>query len=464
MNNKEKYKRVALFVDSLVLLTWLTSTFGIIWINFYNSGIKNSFFQKGNWVLFALYFLIMYIFSKVYNGLKVGHLKTGDIIFSQILATLCTNAVTYFQISLIARAMLDPRPLLLATVYQCVVIAIWAIISNSIFRSLYPAKNMVIIYGSTSAKNLVEKMSKRADKYNITCSINVNEGFDFITENIVNYDAVIICDTPNEIRNDIMKFCFNKSIRTYLVPKISDIIVRGADDIQLFDTPLICSKNHGLTVEQKAFKRIFDLVLSSIGIVIASPFMLFTAIAIKAYDKGPVLYKQERLTIDGKKFKLLKFRSMIVNAEKDGVARLASNNDKRITPIGKFIRKIRFDELPQLFNIFCGDMAIVGPRPERPEISAKYEQEMPEFNFRLKVKAGLTGNAQVIGKYNTTPYDKLKLDLMYIEHYSIAMDILLILKTIKIIFVPESTEGVKEGYVTPITSENDIKTQDENKK
>ena len=179
--------------------------------------------------------------------------------------------------------------------------------------------------------------------------------------------------------------------------------------------------------------------------------MLVTAIAIKLCDRGPVLYKQERLTIDGKVFKLLKFRSMVVNAESDGVARLASSNDSRVTPVGKIIRKIRFDELPQLFNIFIGDMSVVGPRPERPEISKQYEEEMPEFSFRLKVKAGLTGNAQVVGKYNTTPYDKLKLDLMYIERYSIAKDILLILKTVKIIFMPdESTEGIKEGYITPI--------------
>ena len=139
---------------------------------------------------------------------------------------------------------------------------------------------------------------------------------------------------------------------------------------------------------------------------------------------------------------------MIVNAEKDGVARLASDNDKRITPIGKFIRKIRFDELPQLFNILIGDMSFVGPRPERPEIAKQYAEDMPEFNFRLKVKAGLTGYAQVLGKYNTTPYDKLKLDLMYIENYSVLLDLKIMLQTLKIIFVPESTAGIENGKTT----------------
>lgn len=451
--DKEKYKRVALFVDALVLLTWETSTFGIIWINFYNSQIEYSFFSKGNWLLFGLYMAILCVFSKIYKGFKIGSHKTSDIIVSQVLATVCTNVITYIQISLIARKMLDVGPLLLGMLYQTAVIALWAVISGAIFRSLYPAKNVAVIYGlEQPARMLVQKMSTRADKYRITAMINVSEGFDFITENIVNYDVVVICDTPNEIRNDILKFCFKNSIRTYLVPKISDIIVRGGDNMELFDTPMIISKNYGLGVEQRAVKRLSDIIMSAVGIIIASPFMLITAIAIKLCDRGPVLYKQKRLTKDGREFNLLKFRSMVVNAESDGVARLASEGDKRVTPVGKIIRKIRFDELPQLFNIFIGDMSVVGPRPERPEISKEYEKQMPEFSFRLKVKAGLTGNAQVVGKYNTTPYDKLKLDLMYIEKYSLAKDILLILKTIKIIFMSEeSTEGIKEGYITPIT-------------
>lgn len=455
--DKEKYKRVALFVDSLVLLTWLTSAFGIIWINYYNSQMNNSFFAKGNWVLFGLYMAILWVFSKIYRGLKVGTLKTADIIVSQILATFCTNVVAYFQIALISRQLPQVGPLLIGMLYQCAVIVIWAIVSGAIIRSLYPAKNIVMIYGNEHpAMMLAEKMSHRADKYLISEMINVSMGFDYITGRLGEFDAVVICDTPNDIRNDILKYCFSNSIRTYLVPKISDIIVRGSDNNELFDTPLITSKNDGIGIEKRFVKRLSDIIMSGIGIIIASPFMLITAIAIKLYDRGPILYKQVRYTRDKKEFKLLKFRSMVVNAESDGVARLASEKDKRITPVGKVIRKIRFDELPQLFNIFKGDMSVVGPRPERPEIHAKYEKEMPEFSFRLKVKAGLTGNAQVIGKYNTTPYDKLKLDLMYIEKYSIALDILLILKTIKIIFMPEeSTQGIKEGQSTAeITTDN----------
>ena len=182
--------------------------------------------------------------------------------------------------------------------------------------------------------------------------------------------------------------------------------------------------------------------------MIASPFLIATAIAVKAEDGGPVFYRQVRLTRDGKQFKILKFRSMRVDAEKDGVARLASEHDDRITRVGHIIRAIRFDELPQLLNILRGDMSFVGPRPERPEIAAQYEQEMPAFSLRLQVKAGLTGTAQVYGRYNTEPKDKLKMDLMYINNMSPLEDLRLMFATARILFMRESTSGVADGQTT----------------
>jgi lipopolysaccharide/colanic/teichoic acid biosynthesis glycosyltransferase len=188
--------------------------------------------------------------------------------------------------------------------------------------------------------------------------------------------------------------------------------------------------------------------------------MLVTAIAIKLYDGGPVLYKQIRCTVNQREFKIMKFRSMRVDAEKDGIARLASKNDSRITPIGKFIRKCRIDELPQLFNILVGDMSFIGPRPERPEIIEQYMEIMPEFAYRMKVKAGLAGFAQVYGKYNTSPYDKLKLDLTYIEKYSIWLDLKLMLLTLKVLLWPDSTEGVESEQITALKEEYSMKHGD----
>ena len=182
--------------------------------------------------------------------------------------------------------------------------------------------------------------------------------------------------------------------------------------------------------------------------------MLLTALVVKLYDGGPVLYKQVRCTLGGKEFKIMKFRSMSVDAEKDGKARLASKNDSRITPVGKCIRVCRLDELPQLFNILRGEMSFICPRPERPEIIEQYMEIMPEFKFRMRVKAGLAGYAQVYGKYNTTPYDKLKLDLYYIENYSIWMDIKLMFLTLKVLLMPDSTEGIETTQITAMKQSN----------
>lgn len=242
-----------------------------------------------------------------------------------------------------------------------------------------------------------------------------------------------------------------------MLPKISDIILRGTDDIHLFDSPLLLARNNGFTFEQKVMKRATDIVLSIILLIFASPIMLIAAILIKWHDGGTIIHKQTRLTMGGKEFDVYKFRSMIMNAEKDGVARLSAEGDVRVTPVGKVIRRTRIDELPQLFNILKGEMSLVGPRPERPQIAEEYREYMPEFDYRLKVKGGLTGYAQIYGKYNTTPYDKLKLDLMYIENYSFRLDLKLILMTLKVLFMKESTEGIAEGQTTATLEEQQWK-------
>ena len=261
-------------------------------------------------------------------------------------------------------------------------------------------------------------------------------------------DTVFLAGIHSHDRNIILKYCMYRGIRVYVIPRVGDVIMGGAKQIHMFHLPMMQIERYHPIPEYVLAKRFFDILLSGIALIVLSPFILVTAIAVKS-DGGPALYKQKRLTKDGRVFNVLKFRSMRVDAEKDGVARLSTGDkDDRITPVGKVIRKIRFDELPQLFNILRGDMSIVGPRPERPEIAAQYEKEMPEFALRLQAKAGLTGYAQVYGKYNTTPYDKLKLDLTYIENYSFLLDLQLIATTVKILFQKENTEGVDQWQTT----------------
>ena len=452
MNEKkrDKYKRFIMGVISAVLILFLLGSYAFVWLEHYNIKLDNSRIQadyfgwKGNLIIFTVYLILIFIFSRIYNGFRIGLLRVSDIIYSQALSTLFINVITYLQICLLERAIADVLPMFLKTLADIVFIFIWALTGNRIYSKLYAARKMIIVYGSRQAVPLVEKMSLREDRFMICRSVSCDEDMETITELIEEFDAVIICDVPSEKKNDILKICFSQSKRIYITPKLSDIIIRGAEQIHLFDTPLLVCRNNGLSAEQLIIKRALDLFVSLAGFIVCSPIMLITAICIKLCDGGPVFYTQDRLTKDGKVFKVYKFRSMRIDAESDGVARLAGENDDRITPVGKFIRKVRIDELPQILNIIKGDMSIVGPRPERPELAAENEKLMPEFSYRLKVKAGLTGYAQVLGKYNTTPYDKLRLDLMYIEQYSFLLDLKLILMTIKILFVPESTEGVKE--------------------
>ena len=434
--NKDLYKRFVTFISGLLLLAMLTGIFAFVWYQKYSEKIVLPYYRRGNWVLIAIYCLIVWLFFRAYGGFKLGYLKQADMFYAQMISMICVNTVSYFLISLIGRHFMAVTPIILMSCVDIAVIAVWTLIAGKVYFMIYPPRKLVIIYGSSRAASLVLKMSQRIDKYMICESISISEPPEKVKELIMKYEGAIICDTPAEQRNDYLKFCFAHSKRAYIAPKVSDIIIRGADDIRLFDTPLMLCRNYGLDFEQQLIKRIFDIVFSLIALIPAAPFMLISAIAVKLYDRGPILYKQKRLTLNGREFNVYKFRSMIVDAEKDGKPRLATEEDDRITPVGKVLRKFRIDEFPQIFNILKGDMSVVGPRPERPELTKEYEKEMPEFDFRLKVKAGLTGYAQVTGAYDTTPYDKLKMDLMYIENFSIRLDLQIILMTLKTMFFP----------------------------
>lgn len=458
MNSKERerFKRILMFIAAFIIVFAFSEAYSIVWNNYYNNDMLDPFWHNGNILMVVIYVIVYISFAKSFNGFRIGYSQWSGLFGSQGLGILTTNTVAYLQISLIGRGRLSLTPMLALTIFDLGFAMLWSIAFSMLFHKIYPPRRMIILYGNVNASDLVLKMSNRPDKYKICASISCDEELDYIKEQISKHDAVIISDVPSGLRNKIVKFALENSIRTYINPKLSDIIIRGADDFHLFDTPLLLNRNNGLSFEQSITKRFLDIVFSFIGLVVFSPFMIITAILIKCYDGGPVFYSQERLTTDGKVFKVHKFRSMIVNAEKDGVARLATDKDDRITPVGKVIRKIRFDELPQLINILKGDMSFVGPRPERPELTRHYCETMPEFSYRLKVKAGLTGYAQVMGKYNTTPYDKLKLDLMYIEHQSLKLDMKIVLMTIKTCFLPNATEGV-ENYQVKETHRQETK-------
>ena len=458
MQKREQFKRLITFFEGFVILAIHTLLFAYLWYGFYEKQLEVQFWQRGNWAVIGFYAMIIYLFTSLYGGFKIGYLRLMDVLYSQLLSLFCSNVIAYLQICMISRDYLTPKPLLIMTVVQVVIILLWVLICKTIYAIVYPPRQMLLIYDDQSPKDIMSKLGTRSDKYNICDVMHLDEGLDNICDNLKNYEAVLIYDISAYERNVILKRCFDLSVRTYVTPKISDILLIGSDSIHLFDTPLLLSRNKGLSADQLMFKRIMDLLITIPVTIILMPLFLVIAFLIKVYDGGPVLYSQERLTIDGKVFKIYKFRSMCINSEKDG-AQLARKGDDRITPVGRVLRALHFDEFPQVINIIKGDMSLVGPRPERPEIAAEYQKIIPEFNFRLKVKAGLTGYAQVYGKYNTTPYDKLKLDLTYIENYSLWLDVKLILLTFKILFQKENTEGIDAHQKTAVKDPKSLSSE-----
>ena len=452
MSSSLKTKRMIMFWAKLFIVLLQTWIYGWLWFHYYKDMMPVEYWNRGNWVIIALYGLFIIVFSRAFGALKVGYLKTWDIMYSQVLTIFCVNGVTYLQLSLINgdwKFLENSEPMFGLCLVDFVLVLLWALFMRWIYAFIYPPHEMLMIYGDISPDAIIRKLESRKDKYHVKEKVALSAGVDTIYERILQYDAVLIGDIMAEDRNRFIKFCFEKNIRCYTIPKISDIMIRNSESIDLFDSPLLLFRNNGLTYRQMFVKRTMDIVISLAGIVLASPVMLLIAICIKLYDGGPVFYKQKRQTKDGREFDILKFRSMIVDSERHG-ARLAKEHDDRITPVGRVIRRLHFDELPQLFNILAGDMAFVGPRPERTEITEQYTKKIPEFPLRLKVKAGLTGYAQVYGQYNTVPYDKLKLDLTYITNYSVWLDIKLIILTVKILSQKEKSEGVDDAQKTAL--------------
>ena len=539
MKNYAQYKRIIRFAFFLTVLSLEMASYWYVWKHFYNPLMENPYNRTGHWLMIAVYGILLVLFNALYGGLKVGYLKTGNMIYSQTLAGLSANAMIYLQITLLTKHFQTLLPLLVMSAAEFFIICVWSFLSTRIYRLLYPPRKVLLIYGEHPVASLMGKIHTRNDRFVIGEIVHIPAGTEKISqavragwredaygmegtsraegtgeqdrisfveeaggqdrtgpveevggqdrtslmdraggqedrngigrasgmeepdamdkagitaikEKIEKYEGVVICDIPSQVRNVILKYCYQRSIRTYTTPKISDILIRSSESLHLFDTPLLLSRNHRLSFEQRIMKRGMDVVLSLAALFLLSPVFLITAAAIKLYDKGPVFYFQERCTKDGKVFRICKFRSMVEDAEKEGHSIPATDEDPRITPVGRIIRATRIDELPQILNILKGDMSIVGPRPERVEHVELYTRQIPEFRYRMKVKGGLTGYAQVYGKYNTSAYDKLKLDLMYIQNYSLMMDVGIIFKTVKVLFMKESTEGFSREIASTI--------------
>lgn len=439
--------RIVKIADTVMI----TIPFALCWYFYYADRIASPYYAKGDYLVIALYLIFYIVIGRVYDGFSMSTQRISEIIYSQAIAAAVCDCIMYLVIWLLSKNFPNLLPGLAAYACQFLMAGVWACCASRWYFRTFPPRPTAIIYDERHGMQKLINEYGLSSKYNVQITATADECVQNL-DMIAGMKTVFISDIHSHERNIILKYCIANGIGVFVIPRIGDTLMAAAIPRHMFHLPMLQVNRYMAPPEYLFMKRALDIILSLAGIIITSPIMLITAIAIKLTDGGPVFYKQVRLTKDGQHFNLIKFRSMRVDAEKDGVARLSTgDNDDRITPVGKIIRKCRIDELPQLWLIASGILSVCGPRPERPEIAAQYCEEMPEFALRLQAKAGLTGYAQVYGKYNTTPYDKLQMDLMYIAHPSIIEDLKIMLATVKILFMPDSTEGVSEGNTTAIS-------------
>ena len=461
MKIKESYaKTVIMRLMKLIHFVLCFVLFSLCWQFFFSVDSSHNLLVRYDVLMCCFFGACTVVFNRIYQSYVVGYERVSNLVYSQILSSFLSYGLVYFCHCIVWFKLFNPLMLIVAFALQGVLNFVWCLLANRLYFSINAKKRAILVYRNAVDLEKLQEVRYFTDRFSVEKCIEVHsEDYVEIVSIIKDYEAVFVAGVNATLRNSIVKYCVENNIQGYFVPHVGDVILMGANHIQQFSIPIMHVRRAKLNPEYLVLKRFLDIFVCGISTILLSPVMLIVALAVKCYDGGPVFYKQVRLTKNGKEFEILKFRSMRVDAEKDGVARLASEKDDRITPIGKVIRACRLDELPQLFNILRGDMTIVGPRPERPEIAKQYEEIIPSFSLRLQVKAGLTGYAQIYGKYNTAPYDKLEMDLMYINKMSFFEDLKLMFATVKILFIKDSTSGVENGQTTAVSREENKKEE-----
>lgn len=430
-------QRLMLYLELSIqtaLLIW-------VWDTYYNSSMPVPIYFRGYYALALFYWGLLFVCTKALRGRDIGDVRLLDTVISQCIALLLGNFIIYFPLCLLSYRIINPGWLLLMTLMQLAVVVLWCFLCTRLFFYLFRPLDLLLIGSDEKRSELKKKLERYRERYHICAELSDTASREEMFVALRNCHAVLLDSGDRELRDWIGTECFRHNLFLFVVPDIQDVILHASKRLHIVDRPLLRTDSHRITASDLLVKRLMDIVVSAIGLLLSSPFLLLAALAIKLDDRGPVFFLQERLTKDGKIFRIVKLRTMVTDAEKYG-QKLAEKDDPRITRVGAFLRKTRLDELPQLWNVLRGDMSLVGPRPEVPAIAEEYEKTLPEFRYRLKVKAGITGMAQVYGNYDTSPRDKLLMDLMYIEEYTFSLDITLLLLTVRTVFLTEKTEGV----------------------
>lgn len=430
----------------IIIGLYNVALFSAVWVLYYNGFAFQKFATPGAVTAIIIYILLYFALCELYRSFKIASSSIAETVLSQVISFGIADLLMYVVSCLVANNYVNVFPGVGTVVAQVAgtVLLVWAF-KRIMTTCIKPAETVLICGDEISESEVALYIEKLNEKY-----AHLFEIKSIVKENAMQvhklggrekYQTVMLYEVSGEYKGSVIKHCIGTEQNIYFTPSVEDILIANCEPRHLLDTPLMKYDYTYRSTMTAVVKRVIDVVVSLLGIIVTSPIMLVTALAIKLEDRGPAIFKQKRCSLGGREFNIYKFRSMTVAQEKEGV-KLATVGDNRITKVGKVIRKFRIDELPQMFNILFGHMSIVGPRAMSSNIVAECTEALPEFALRTRVKAGLTGYAQIFGKYNTTAYDKLRLDLMYIENQSIMLDLKLMLLTIKVIFVPESTEGV----------------------
>lgn len=377
------------------------------------------------------------------NGLyTILYRRFADVLLGTLAAHVCTMILVMALSFWFKEYAYSRWVLITALILQCIFLSSWRYVLWRAGRKMLSHMNIMLIGSKEECSRVYYRLQRQPQlnlKLKYICTDLSNDRWKSAVENV---EAVLLCNgIDSKSDADIINYCYLHGRKVMFQPDMSELLFIGAELDKIDDIPVFRLHNLQPSLEVRTMKRILDICVSFIGFVCALPFMAATAVAIKILDPGPMLYSQIRTGKQGKEFKIYKFRTMRVDAEKYSGPMLAKENDTRITRLGRFLRAVRLDELPQIWNVLNGDMSIVGPRPERPFFVEKFTAEMPEYAYRHNVKPGITGMAQVYGKYNTTAFDKLVYDLMYIQQCSILTDLSIIIQTVKVLFNKSATEG-----------------------
>ena len=427
---------------------------------------ETRFYFWGNGIILLLYAVNLLFTCRIYRSMHFGSVDRYESIISWILCLVITNGLKYLILSLLNDGLLHFMGFLIVSAAQIVLVIPMVFLIDKLYYYLHPAQKAIIIYGNADKAQYYSKIiNAHRKKFKIRRTLSQTEPVSLLLGYIEDAETVFFMDVEEKTKDQLLEYCYRNEKCVYILPSFSGILLNTADISWISNTPMFLPKTPEIESVSLFAKRCMDITVSLLAIILLSWLMLIAWVLVRTGDRGPAIYKQSRVTKGGKTFTLYKFRSMRTDAEADGIARLSSHGDDRITSVGKFIRKTRIDELPQLFNVLFGSMSLVGPRPERPEIAKQYEESFPNFSLRTKVKAGLTGYAQIYGKYNTAPDEKLFLDIMYIGTFSIWQDVKLMLQTLKVVFMPSSSEGIAKDATTALldnsNSEKETKLREE---